>query len=71
MTHDTDKPISGSPDTQTIDLKDIEACIAAADDLLTEWIATGKTDHMDDAWQDLRHKILQANIQMHDLKGRT
>jgi hypothetical protein len=70
MTQDTDTPISGSPETQTIDLKDIQACIEAADVLVTEWIATGRTDHMEDAWQDLRYRILHANIQMHDLRGR-
>jgi hypothetical protein len=48
-------------------LADVRACIAAADTLLTEWIATGRTDHMDNEWQDLRHKILYANIQLNAL----
>jgi hypothetical protein len=45
----------------------IRACVEAADTLLTQWIATGRTDHMDNEWQDLRHKILYANIQLHAL----
>jgi hypothetical protein len=70
MKHDTNEPIAGNGAGPDIDLKDIQACIEAADVLVTEWIATGRTDHMEDAWQDLRYRILHANIQMHDLRGR-
>ena len=43
--------------------------IEKADDLLTEWIATGKVNHLDDEWQDLREAVTGSAPRFEELEA--
>lgn len=43
--------------------------VEKADDMLTEWIGTGRVDHLEDRWQDLREALTGSTPRFEELEA--